>query len=74
MMKLAAWLIAVGALTSGCAGYGTSDHEQSGQHEPVDRNRNGVPDSLERRGVPMEPIVDRPMESSDQVVDSRKRV
>ena len=67
MKKLAAWLIGVAALTAGCAGCGTfyHDHEQKKQYEPVDRNRNGVPDSLERRAVPMEPVVDRPTGSSD---------
>ena len=67
MKKLVAWLIAVGALTSGCTGYGAfdhgPDHEQKKQYEPVDRNRNSVPDSLERRAVPMEPVVDRPLGS-----------
>lgn len=69
MKKFAAWIIGVGALTSGCAGYGTfyhdPDHEQKKQHEPVDRNRNGVPDRLEQWAVPMEPVVDRPPGSSD---------
>lgn len=60
MKKLAALLISVSALTSGCAVYGTSDHEQSRLREPVDHNRNGVPDSLERKAVPMEPVIGRP--------------
>lgn len=66
MKKLAVWLIAVGALTTGCSGYRAADrdhdHAPQKQHEPVDRNRNSVPDSLERKAVPLEPIVDRATE------------
>jgi len=64
MKKLAAVLITVSALTSGCAAYGTpdrvSDRDQSKPHQPVDQNRNGVPDPLERKAVPMEPVIVRP--------------
>lgn len=70
MNKLAVLLISLSALTSGCADYGTPsrdpDHEQRNAHEPVDRNRNSVPDPLERKAVPMEPIIERPAKSPDR--------
>ena len=69
MKKLAALLISLFCLTSGCADYGRPygdyDPEHKKQQEPVDRNRNGVPDTLERKAVPLEPVIDRPLKSTD---------
>ena len=54
MQKFAAFLIAFSTLVSGCAVYGTPpqdrghDREQSSQRKPVDRDRDSVPDVLER--------------------------
>ena len=50
MKKLAALLIAVSALVSGCAVYGDPYHDrgQNQQHGERDRDRDGVPDRMER--------------------------
>lgn len=63
MKNLAALLICVSALISGCAELAAPAHEQKTQDEPVDRNRNSVPDSLERKAVPLEPVTDQPLKS-----------
>ena len=65
MKKLAALLIGVGALISGCAHFETSNHNQTNQDESMDRNRNGVVDDLERKALPLEPVIDRSLKSSD---------
>jgi hypothetical protein len=69
MKMLAVLLISVSAVISGCADFGAAyrdpDHEQVKQQQPVDRNRNSVPDTLERKAVPMEPVIDRPLKSPD---------
>lgn len=65
MKKLTALLIGLGALTFGCAGYPGPDHEQGKQREAVDVNRNGVPDRLETKAVPLEPVVARPVKSAE---------
>jgi hypothetical protein len=69
MMKLTVLLISVCSLSFGCAFNGTSgedsSHEQRKLREPTDLNRNSVPDSLERKAVPMEPVIDRRLKSSD---------
>lgn len=63
MNKFAVLLITVSVFTSGCTAYGTPDHDpdpRAGVRQPVDQNRNGVPDALERKAVPMEPVIARP--------------
>ena len=69
MNKLVVSLIAVSALISGCAGYGAPHRNPAGEQkkpdEPVDRNRNSVPDALERKAVPLEPVTDQPQKSLD---------
>lgn len=50
MKKLAALLIVISALVSGCAVYGAPYHDR-GQNQPRgerDRDRDGVPDRIER--------------------------
>ena len=63
MKKSIALLISVSALACGCADYATPRHDPEPQHEPVDRNRNSVPDSLERKAVPLDPVIDRRLKS-----------
>lgn len=69
MRNLAVLLISVSSLVFGCAFNGTSDVDsdlqQSKLREPTDLNRNSVPDSLERKAVPLEPVIDRRLKSSD---------
>ena len=66
MKRLAALLISVSALTSGCTVYTKPDPDsgQSKPHTPTDLNRNSVPDSLERKAVPAEPVISEPAKSS----------
>ena len=70
MKNFAALLLSAAALISGCADFGApyhaADPEQKKQHEPVDRNRNGVPDGLERKAVPLAPVIDQPLTPVDE--------
>ena len=63
MKKLTALIISLSTLASACVSYiepyHGSDSEQKKQQKPVDRNRNSVPDSLERNAVPKGPVIDR---------------
>ena len=63
MKKLTALLICASAIAYGCASYappdGTAKQPPGDPHKPVDSNRNSVPDNLERKAVPLEPIVER---------------
>jgi PBP1b-binding outer membrane lipoprotein LpoB len=69
MNKLVVSLITVCALFAGCAEYGAprqpSVEAQKKPHEAVDRNRNTVPDALERKAVPLEPVINQPLKSVD---------
>lgn len=70
MKKLAVVLTSVSSLIFGCTYNGMSDEnsydEQRKLREPNDMNRNSVPDSLERKAVPLEPVIDRRVKPSDQ--------
>ena len=69
MRKLLVLLVSINSLLFGCAYNGTSDddsgHEQRKRREATDLNRNSVPDSLERKAVPLEPVIDRRVKPSD---------
>lgn len=67
MNKLVVLLITVSALITGCAGYGAPHRDSAAAqpNEPVDRNRNTVPDALERQAVPLAPVIGQPQKSPD---------
>lgn len=69
MKLLNALIMSFSALTSGCALFDTPNHApdqaQNGPRDPVDRNRNSVPDELERQAVPLAPVVDRAATPAD---------
>ena len=62
MKTIAALILSTAFSISGCVSYGQSypANETEGKKEPVDINRNGLPDNLERNAVPTAPIVKNP--------------
>ena len=63
MKTIAALILCASILASGCMNLGhPHPYPPSGgdeEKEPVDINRNSVPDNLERKAIPTAPIIDK---------------
>lgn len=61
MKTIAVLILCVSIFNSGCTSFG-HPHPDPGSDktkEPVDINRNSVPDNLERKAIPTDPIIDK---------------